>query len=197
MNIHIIGDSHSLYGWKTCKNVISNHIGPILCYSFGNKKLKVCDINNFNIKNGDTIIFSFGEIDCRCHIHKYITDDITYEEIIDNLINNYIDAIKINIANCKVKLSNICIYNIIPTVRKFAQPKNSEFLFIGSDEERKSYVVYFNKILKEKCVENNYIFFDVYDKYKDENGFLKKNLSDNKVHILKGIHHQEVINKLL
>jgi hypothetical protein len=49
-------------------------------------------------------------------------------------------------------------------------------------------VLYFNEKIKEKCIENNYIFFDVYDKYTDENGFLRKDLSDGNVHIRDGVH---------
>ena len=59
---------------------------------------------------------------------------------------------------------------------------------MSSDEERKTYCLYFNNKIKEKCIENNYIFFDVYDKYTDNNGFLNKNLSDNGIHILNGVY---------
>jgi hypothetical protein len=36
--IHVIGDSHSsnsISGWKDCENIVSHHIGPVLCYTFG------------------------------------------------------------------------------------------------------------------------------------------------------------------
>jgi hypothetical protein len=36
---------------------------------------KLNNISKININNGDTIVFSLGEIDCRCHIKNgiYIT----------------------------------------------------------------------------------------------------------------------------
>ena len=79
MSIHTIGDSHSFNGWT---GVINHHLGPVLCYSFGKEKTNRCDIRNFNIKDGDTIIFCLGEIDCRCHVHKHITETQTYKSII-------------------------------------------------------------------------------------------------------------------
>jgi hypothetical protein len=51
--------------------------------------------------------------------------------------------------------------------------------------------------LKEKCFEKGYVFFDVYDKYADENGFLRKDLSDDNVHIRNGIYITEFINNYL
>ena len=73
--------------------------------------------------------------------------------------------------------------------------ENSYYPYLGTDEERKQYVLYFNKKLKEKCIENNYIFFDIYNNYTDENGFLRKNLSDGNVHIAKGIHISNFIKE--
>ena len=66
MKIHIFGDSHAsnIYsGWNYCTNVISHHLGSILCYSFGKDKLKRCNIKKYGLKNGDSVIFCFGEID--------------------------------------------------------------------------------------------------------------------------------------
>lgn len=199
MSIHTFGDSHSsdiISGWCDCSNIIAHHLGPILCYSFGLENLNRCDISKFNIKDNDTVIFCFGEIDCRCHIQKYLTNNNSYQTIINNIISNYINAIKINIDNCKVKLKHVCIYNIPPTIPK-PPSSNAKFPLLGSDDERKEYGLYFNKCLKEKCIENNWIFFDVYNSYIDDNGFLNKKLSDGNVHIKNGIFLQEFINKYL
>jgi hypothetical protein len=185
MVVHTFGDSHALFGWAGVKH---HYLGPILCYSFGKEKLNRCDISKYDIEDGDTIIFCFGEIDCRCHIHKHITEENSYQNIIDNLVENYFEAICVNIINCKVQLKNICVYNIVPPIQKINTSENLEYPYLGSDEERKSYVLYFNQKLKEKCAENNYLFFDIYNYYIDENGFLRKDLSDHNVHIRNGIY---------
>ena len=188
MTIHTFGDSHSFNGWSGVK---THHLGPKLCYNFGKKMLDVCNISKFNIKNGDTLIFCFGEIDCRCHIHKHINKTISYQVVIDNIVDGYFIAIKKNINNIKlknnnIKLKNICVYNVVPPIQKNNTKENPEYPYLGNDEERKEYVLYFNKKLKEKCDECNYIFFDIYDKYTDDNGFLRKDLSDGNVHIGNG-----------
>jgi hypothetical protein len=180
MSIHIIGDSHSFNGLN---GIINHNLGPVLCYSFGKEQLNICDIRNFNIKDGDTIVFCLGEIDCRCHIHKYITEIKTYQDIIDYIIYNYFEAIDLIVYISQIKLKNICVYNVIPPIQKYNTCENLEYSFLGTDEERKKYSLYFNKKLKEKCIEKEYIFFDIYNNYTDENGFLKKDFCDDFVHI--------------
>ena len=192
MPIHTIGDSHSGNGWR---GIIQHWLGPILCYSFGKEKLGRCDIRKFNIKNGDTVVFCFGEIDCRCHIHKHITESVTYKDIINNIVANYFEAIKLNvdILPSQIKLNKVCVYNVVPTVKKENKWESPEFPYLGTDEERKSYILYFNEKLKEKCAEYGYVFFDVYDKYVDAEGYLREDLSDGNVHIRDGIHISKFI----
>jgi len=192
MSIHTIGDSHSHNGWN---DIINHHLGPVLCYSFGKEKLNRCDIRKFNIKDGDTIVFCFGEIDCRCHIHKHITETKTYQNIIDNIINNYFEAIDLNLLILEIKLKNVCIYNVIPPVQKYNTCEDNNYPYLGTDEERKQYSLYFNTKLKEKCIEKKYIFFNIYNDYIDENGFLRKDLSDGYIHISDGIHITNFIKK--
>jgi hypothetical protein len=192
MCIHTIGDSHSYIGWS---DIMSHHLGAVLCYSFGKEKLNRCDIRNFQIKDDDTIIFCLGEIDCRSHIHKHITDTITYQDIINNIVDNYFEAIQLNVTTSQIKLKNICVYNVVPPVQKYNTSENHEYSYLGTDEERKNYVLYFNKKLKEKCFEKEYIFFDIYDKYIDENGFLRKDLSDGHVHIINGVYISNFIKE--
>jgi hypothetical protein len=105
--------------------------------------LDKCDIRNFNLKNGDTIIFSFGEIDCRCHVYKHIKTSLTYQQIIDDIVNNYIEAIKINIEISKIIFKNICIYNIVPPVQKYNTVENLHYPYLGNDEERKKICIIF------------------------------------------------------
>jgi len=192
MSIHTIGDSHSSFGWS---GIIHQSLGPLLCYTFGTKKLNICDIRNFNIKDGDTIIFCLGEIDCRCHIHKHITDTTTYQDIINEIVDNYFDAIHLNVSVAQIKLKNICVYNVVPPVQIYNTWENKDYPFLGTDKERKEYVLYFNKKIKEKCIEKKYIFFDIYNNYIDNNGFLRKDLSDGNVHIRNGIYISNFIKE--
>ena len=194
MSIHTIGDSHSENGWT---GVIKHHLGALLCYSFGKEKLYRCDIRKFNIKDGDTIVFCLGEIDCRCHINKHITNTTSYQDIINNIVDNYFDAIELNISISQIKLKNVCVYNVVPPIQKYNTMENPQYPYLGTDEERKQYVLYFNEKIKEKCNEKKYIFFDIYNNYIDENGFLRKDLSDGNVHIRNGIYISKFITENL
>lgn len=194
MSIHTIGDSHSGNGWT---GIIQHHLGPVLCYSFGKEKLNRCDIRNFNIKDGDTIIFCLGEIDCRCHIRKHITSTTTYQHIINFIVDNYFKAIELNVSISQIKFKNVSVYNVVPPIQKYNTWENPEYPYLGTDEERKRYVLYFNEKLKEKCAEKNYIFFNIYNNYIDKNGFLRKDLSDGNVHIGNGIYISNFIKNTL
>lgn len=184
--IHTVGDSHAFQ--HNCvkpipSRVVQHHLGPVLCHSFGVQGLSRCDIRNFNIKDGDSIIFCLGEIDCRCHIHKHITEEASYQSIIDFVVDKYFESIKVNVDTSGISFKNVCVYNVVPPIEKDKTPEDPQRPFLGSDEERKSYVIYFNKRLKENCDKYGYVFFDVYDNYTDENGFLIKELSDGNVHL--------------
>ena len=104
---------------------------------------------------------------------------------VKSIVSNYFDAIVLNIVTSGIRLKNVCVFNVVPPVQRANTLENPEYPYLGSDEERRKYVLYFNKNLKQRCIRHGFIFFDVYDKYIDENGFLRKDLSDGNVHI----HH--------
>ena len=72
--------------WEDLDYINRHHLDPVLFYTFGKEKLNRCDINKFNIKNDDSVVFCFEEIDCRCHVHKYINSVKSYKMIIDEII---------------------------------------------------------------------------------------------------------------
>ena len=185
--IYTIGDSHSRIPWQQIKNVDINHLGPILAFSVGRDGLDRVNISNMKIKENDYIVFCFGEIDCRGHIHKHITKENTYQKQIDFIVENYFNTIRKNKKLINFHI-NICVSNVVPatpfyteTFRQVAH--NSEFPFVGTDEERKTYVQYFNKKLAYHCEKNDYLFIDIYDKCVDQNGYLNWYLSDRNVHL--------------
>jgi hypothetical protein len=189
MVIHTFGDSHSYIGWEEIPNIITHHLGPKLCFSIGRDGINIKE--GYNVNMGDTVIFCFGEIDCRCHIHKHITEGNNYKEIINSIVNNYFTQIKR--ATNDIDNINTVIYNVVPPIERHNCEENPKFPYLGTDDERKQYVLYFNEQLKQKCIEYNFLFFDVYNKYIDSNGFLNKTLSDGNVHIRDGIHLKNFI----
>jgi hypothetical protein len=179
MILHTFGDSHCLHTWDKIKinglTINRHHIGSVTCASFGIQKLNLLNIKNFGVNEGDAICFCFGEIDCRCHICKP-QNVKKYKELIDEIVLRYFEAIKINVEQYENLI--IIVFNIVPTKRAIGNLLgNKEFPRMGSDEERILATKYMNKKLNEYCKIFKYIFFDVYDKYCDKDGFLDKELS--------------------
>ena len=202
MKVLIYGDSHSSTGWPIGDTSMpgvtfdQHYYGPLLCYTLGKKKWEVMDISLYNdVENGDICIFCFGEIDCRCHIKKHITEENTYQKIIDDMVLEYLETVKLNIEKTG-KDVRVYIYNVVPPAKEsevsFVQP---EFPFVGTDDERKSYTLYFNEKLKELCPKFGYEFFDIYDKYATSEGFLNRDLADLNVHIRDGYYLGEYIKE--
>ena len=181
------GDSHSMFGWP--KYIINHHIGPRLAYSFGRDKLKFLDLTQYDIDEGDHIIFCFGEIDCRCHVNKR-HDNYTHN--ISNILYNYVDAIEQNLVKLD-KHVNVWLYNVVPPAIKGTFWENPDQPLIGTDAQRKEYVQCFNKGLALHCILKGWKFFNIYDKYTNHNGMLNPELSDGNVHIKDGKYIEEFI----
>lgn len=108
------------FGFDTNKtnkysSIINHHITPAtLAYSVGRDKLNRLDIRKFDhIKDNDILIFSFGEIDCRCNLKKH-TNEENYKENIENIVIKYIETIKMNVNLSKNTYKKVCIYNVVP-----------------------------------------------------------------------------------
>jgi len=201
MKIHTVGDSHSTHGWSKIPEVYTHHIGPKLCYSIGRDKPNLLDgsievdVVRKQILNGDLVIFCLGEIDCRGHVHKHVSANKTYQVIIDEIVQNYFEVL--NSYRQLMPELKISIYSIPPPCKQsFQLSSNHAFPFHGTDNERKQYYEYFYHTTKKKCPQYNFIFFDVYDKYKDQEGFLKRNLSDGGVHIIDPVFINEELERV-
>jgi len=210
--LHTFGDSHGSkeHGcWDNSKlniplSINANWLGPKLMYSFGRDKNILFDKQQNIIKEGDIVLFAFGEIDCRCHIGKY---EHNWKLVIDSLVFNYFDAINENIKNYKDL--KVFIYNVIPPIERehhrnawmLQYTKNSPH--VGSDFDILKYTNYMNRILKiEVDKRSNFYFIDAYNNYSDSNGFLKMELSDfdgehYNCHIGNPIYLEQALNDIL
>ena len=179
--IYTVGDSHCWNAWSKIPGVKFHLLGPMLMNTMGRDKVIVVE----GIPEDANIIFCWGEIDCRCHVHKYQP----WKENINYLVENYIKAIDENAKTHK----NIWIFNVSPPPHEKEVIAAPHFPFRGTDEERLSYVKYMNEKLKE----SKYPFVDVYDKYCDKDGFSNRELMPDGVHIGNTKHLVEWIDKNL
>ncbi|VVB50670.1 Uncharacterised protein [uncultured archaeon] len=175
MTLHTFGDSHSHHGWNSLKvtNALSvpievHHLGPFLMHTFGNKKTSLIDLNQYNVKPGDAVVFCFGEIDCRCHINKFHD---TYEKTIKDLVLRYMEAIAEVVGDRSLR---VAVEGVLPTVEisKSQKFNNPDFPFLGSDAQRQTYISRMNMLLKEACSRRGYTFFDVFSEHSTPDGFL-------------------------
>jgi hypothetical protein len=202
MPIHTFGDSHSSAGWVHIPGIKIHAIGSILAYSLGREakpRFNIAD-RRYNVKENDTVIFCLGEIDCRGHVHKHIRPNKSYQQVIDEVIINYFRGIEMN-ARQFHKL-RVCVYNAVPPIEKDKvaiqfQVDNPTWPFLGTNEERLLYHRYFNKCVADECAKRGYVFVDIFDKYADENGFLREDLSDGITHIKDPQYLKEFINNVL
>ncbi len=196
--IHIFGDSHARHNFNNIKyqNIVNNYKNSITMHRVGRDKKEFINYKLYDINNNDIIIYQFGEVDCRCHIGKQLLLNRKLEDIISELVNNYIDSIKINIQeynNLKIIICNIPPPMNNEYYEKLHGPITHEFPFIGTNLERANYTIKVNEMLKNKCEENNFIFLDYYNFYKNENGTIKTELTDNICHI---VENNYILEKL-
>jgi len=161
--------------------VSTNTGGAMTMYSFGLNKKVVVD----KFPKDAIIVICLGEIDCRCYINKYQP----WEETVDRIAKNYLEAVDLN---AQVN-PNIWLFNVVPPPHKAKAQENQSMPYVGTDEERLSYVKRINQRLKE----SKYVFIDIYDQYCDKDGFMIPEKSDNCVHIFDKVPLQNWLEKKL
>ena len=148
-----------------------------------NEKIK-SNILKFRKLNKISIIF----YDPKPELNQIILSEISKFCKIYNIslyiYNNYLLA-------TKIKANGIYLES---KKRDFKHLSAAKLKFLGSAHNQREY----HEKLKQKCIEYNFIFFDIYNNYIDTNGFLNKMLSDDNVHIRDGVYIKEFIeNNLL
>lgn len=135
--IYIFGDSHAnanMYDFDLPHTYL--HQVAITMHRIGRDNNIINFDESYN-REGNTFILFYGEIDCRCHIHKQLQQGRKLEDIVEELVSNYFKTISNNIT----KYKQIIIGSVTPPVCKlFHESKfgviTHEFPILGSNEER-------------------------------------------------------------
>lgn len=182
--IFIFGDSHSIIYSQVsevhehwlCKGNL-----PVTMHRVGNEGLDIKSVpiilgnghQKYIPKENDYVIYSYGYNDIQKNIYLQIQKQRDLDEIINSLIDKYIQLIIHN--NKKYKVIGI-IYGILPASFIVKESIKGDVSF------RTDVTVKFNSILKEKSIAHNIPFFDLYQLFND-NGCISKKYSTDGIHI--------------
>ena len=183
--IYIYGDSHALFSFDKLSlphNNLQRH--SITMFRIGRDN-SIINFDSSNMIKDDIIVLSYGEVDCRCHIHRQILYGKKEDDIINEIVGSYFRVIQNNTIGLDVK---IIVVGVIPPTKQYDYeiihgPVTHEFPFVGSDEDRVRYTYKVNKLLEEKSKQNNYIYFNGYSDYTRSDGTLNHDMSDRTFHL--------------
>lgn len=165
----------------------------------GINKIGFHSITNYELaQTMDALLFSFGEIDVRCHIEKQsLKQNRSIDDILEELTNNTM----LNLINLRTALSPykgpFLIFSILPPVEN---PTGDSACFPrhGTLETRVYITRQMNSLLRQKAALHNQYnihILDLHALFTQENGTLKTEISDN-LHHLHPHHNQPVIDEL-
>ena len=190
--IHCIGDSHACIfsgseaqqpAWPELANdsleqFRSYRIGPATAYNLKNKTDIIDDIISQKVDTeNDSVVFCFGEVDCRAHLIKQ--SRIQQKEtrlLIEECVKRYFEVIK----EYKEKGINICVWGPIaswgdenPYVfyeARTIEALEKEDVSYGTNIERNAVTSYFNKFLKLLCETQDITFITFFPYMLNQDG---------------------------
>lgn len=147
---YCIGDSHTWIFGSDPETFEVNHIGPYTAYNFskGHESYAKTDSIISGLPKNSSIILSFGEIDCRCHILKQKYEkNRDVSEIIEDIIVRYLSSIT------TFQRANYTLILLAPSpTGNFNNDYsfNHEYPFYGTYKERNEITKIFIHSLKQK-----------------------------------------------
>jgi hypothetical protein len=193
--IHCIGDSHSAVfsGEETMQpewpQIASNklpyfnsyRLGPATAYQLENKKHLIDDIINKHVKENDSILFCFGEVDIRAHLMKQMSlQSRTLEDIVKECVDRYFDVI----LSYKNKNINCIVWGPIASWHESKRYSGPSF---GTCVERNKITKEFNRYVEELCIKNDVhfvtIFYDMINENYETNTYYLDDWNGSHMHL--------------
>lgn len=200
--IFTIGDSHAVWsfaidGIKYPRVTHSLRIATPYSWTMHRVGRDSIDFTSIGFPKESIMLLSFGWIDINFqHIDKQIELGRAVDEIINTLVNAYINVL---VQNRNRGQTHIGVMNILPPTTDDDKIIFTEVLPNGpsSIEIRAGFTKKMNSVLKQKCSEFNLLYLNLHDAYVNEDGSLKKDLSDGNVHLKTFLHHDKCFDEMI
>lgn len=182
-----LGDSHAAFTFMHIPRALRLSLGPVTMHRIGRDGLEgflLFGSDNFLwprslMRPGDEVFFSFGEIDCRCHILQQVALGRSESEIIDTLALHYIQAL----GKERIEGVKFWVVSVVPPADAARLRYFTSFTPVGSDAERVRITRLLNERMSQLAAENGLLYLDLYSAYADKDGMLPLLLSDGLTHI--------------
>jgi len=199
--IFTIGDSHAVWsfaidGIKYPRVTHSLRIATPYSWTMHRVGRDSTDFTSIGFSKESIMLLSFGWIDIHYHIEKQISKGRDEDEIINTLVDKYIGVIN---ANRNQGQKHIGIMNINPPVlfEDLSLYYPSDIGGPSRPELTLRFTRKMNFLLKQKCSEFNLLYLNLHDAYVNEDGSLKKDLSDGNVHLRTFVHHDKCFDEMI
>lgn len=174
-----IGDSHGVLVMGSIPRCRIWGLGSITMHRVARDGFAALGVAADRIGQGHGVVISLGEIDARMHIVKQSQrQSRPLEQIVTDLADPYFAELQRTFGTRPD--IRLIISGIAPPVR--AQDTSPDF-FYGDDNDRLAAHNLMNWAIKKHCDAMGYGYLDVYGKYCDAKGFIRRNLSDGSHHI--------------
>ena len=216
--LHTVGDSHSkshLSFWGDVKmpslwSFQEHPLGAITAYRYG-RDPSVVSLYEFHLRPGDAVVFCFGEIDARVHIHRH--SNATYavaKDMISTLAAKYVASIEAALSTLppttkRESLGGVVVLGIPPAVDvpdgtnvttrcqnlvfgsiDESKCKSAHIPFVGPPEARRSYVELFNDALIAETTRHGFHFLSLARYANERTGYLDPRYMNKKTPELQG-----------
>lgn len=171
-HISIFSDVDTIVGIDTIIEsdyYITYRAGSWLAYNLDKKIPEIVSV--VSQMNVDTILFCFGEIDCRAQVKKISEDsNRDSDDVIAEIVSNYFKLVDTIIKRVK---KNVIIHSITPELVEnphhyyYKDHKEDFDCPRGTLLERKGYKDTFNKLVEIECNNRNIKFCNIYNMLED------------------------------
>ncbi len=172
--IHCIGDSHVLVftGVDEVKENCdalpffrTHWLGPQTAYNVMKKAALIEGIVKEQVDKGDSILFCFGEIDCRTHLVRQAElQGRPLAEVVKDCVENYVRIFE-RVGRYGHRL---IAWNVPPS--SFGNWSYGDYPTYGSCAQRNEATAIFNSLLRKYCERRGAMYISIYSRLLDKDG---------------------------